>query len=172
MRAEIYPIDDVPCGRLAIMPRPRAGDWLAGEIESWKQSGVTCVVSLLEAAEVGELGLQQEPVLCDQAGLEFLQFPIPDRGVPRSVESLSPLVESLVHKLQGEGSVAIHCRIGVGRSALVAACVLVALGRPVESAWKSIQDARRQSVPDTPEQRAWVTTFSTKTASGHQSGSQ
>jgi hypothetical protein len=25
MRAEIYPIECVPCGRLAIMPRPRAG---------------------------------------------------------------------------------------------------------------------------------------------------
>jgi protein-tyrosine phosphatase len=162
MRAEIYPIEDVPCGRLAIMPRPRAGDWLAGEIESWKETGVNCVVSLLEAAEVSELGLQQEPILCEQAGLEFLQFPIPDRGVPRSAEVLSPLVESLLRQLRDGRSVAIHCRIGVGRSALVAACVLVALGRPVESAWKSIQDGRRLTVPDTPEQRAWVATFSTE----------
>ncbi len=168
MRAEIYPIDDVPCGRLAIMPRPRAGDWLASEIESWKETGVNCVVSLLEAAEVSELGLQQEPVLCEQAGLEFLQFPIPDRGVPRSVDDLSPLVEMLVRQLRDGRSVAIHCRIGVGRSALLAACILAALGQPVESAWKSIRDARRLSVPDTPPQRTWVTTFCMDAKEGRQ----
>jgi len=159
MRAEIYPIDGVPCGKLAIMPRPRAGDWLAGEIESWQQSGVNCVVSLLEPEEVAELGLQDEPQLCAKAGLEFLQFPIPDRGVPASGEDLSVLVESLVSQLRAGRGVAIHCRIGVGRSALVAACVLVALGRPIESGWQSIRDARGFSVPDTPEQRVWVTAF-------------
>jgi protein-tyrosine phosphatase len=164
MRAEIYPIADVPCGKLAIMPRPRAGDWLAGEIESWQQSGIDCVVSLLEPAEIAELGLQDERELCEKAGLEFVQFPIPDRGVPNSKEDLAPLVETLVRQLQKGRGVAIHCRIGVGRSALVAACVLVALGRPIESVWQSIQDARRFSVPDTPEQRAWVAAFTTESA--------
>jgi hypothetical protein len=42
---------------------------------------------------------------------------------------------------------------------LVAACVLASLGHTVESAWQSIQKARRMSVPDTPEQRLWVATF-------------
>lgn len=141
------------------MPRPRAGGWLAGEIDSWTQSGVDCIVSLLEPAEVSELDLQHEAELCQKAGVEFLQFPIPDRGVPQSGEELSALVESLVLRLREGRGVAIHCRIGVGRSAVVAACVLVALGRPIESAWQSIETARRMSVPDTPEQRAWVATF-------------
>jgi protein-tyrosine phosphatase len=155
----MYPIDKVPCGRLAIMPRPRAGDWLAGEIESWQRSGVSCVVSLLEPSEVAELELQHEPELCGKAGIEFLQFPIADRGVPHSGEEVFVLVASLVRQLQDGRGVAIHCRAGIGRSALVAACVLAALGQPIESAWQSIQDARRLTVPDTPEQRTWVTTF-------------
>ena len=159
MRSEIYPIGDVPCGKLAIMPRPRAGDWLAGEIESWQQSGFNCVVSLLEQAEIDELGLSDEQQLCETAGVEFLRFPIPDRGVPQSVEELATLVESLVVRLRQGSGVAIHCRIGVGRSALVAACVLAALGVPIESAWQSISAARGLSVPDTPEQRAWAKTF-------------
>jgi len=159
MRAEIYPIGGLPCGKLAIMPRPRAGEWLAGEIESLLESGVNCVVSLLESGEVSELGLQGEQHLCEQAGIEFLAFPIPDRGVPHDREGLRALVDSLAKRLREGRSVAIHCRIGVGRSALVAACVLAALGVSVESAWHSIQVARRQSVPDTPEQRAWVTTL-------------
>ncbi|HEY2249899.1 MAG TPA: hypothetical protein VGH74_02520 [Planctomycetaceae bacterium] len=159
MRAEIYQIGDVPCGKLAIMPRPRAGDWLAGEIESWRQSGIECVVSLLEPGEIDDLGLQDEREHCEKVGLHFLQFPIPDRGIPNSFEDLALLVESLVNKLREGRGVAIHCRIGVGRSALVAACILVALGRPIESAWQSIGEARGFSVPDTPDQRAWVASF-------------
>ena len=65
-----------------------------------------------------------------------------------------------VSHLRDDRSVAIHCRIGVGRSALVAACVLGALGQSLEAAWQSIQQARKTSVPDTPEQRSWVTSFS------------
>jgi protein-tyrosine phosphatase len=164
MKAEIYPIEIVPYGRLAIAPRPRAGDWLEGEVESWQNAGVNCVVSLLETSEVDDLALQQEPQLCRQSELEFLHFPIPDRDVPQSVEGFSSLVDLLVCRLRGGHSVVIHCRMGLGRSAVVAACVLAKLGLPVESAWKSIQGARRQSVPDTPEQRAWVTRYCTDVA--------
>ena len=163
MRAEIYPIEGVPTGRLAIMPRPRGGDWLADEIEAWQRCGINCVVSLLEPAEAIELDVQAEPELCKQAGLEYLAFPIADRGVPRSAEALSPLVDSLVGRLREGRSVAIHCRIGVGRSALVAACVLAALGQSVEAAWQAIEQARGLSVPDTPEQRAWVADFIERT---------
>jgi protein-tyrosine phosphatase len=156
MRAEIYPIAGVPAGRLAILPRPRAADWLEEEVASWQRSGLEVVVSLLEDAEVAELGLGQEAELCQRAGVRFLRFPIPDRGVPASLRALSELVGTLVAELRQERGVGIHCRIGVGRSALVASCVLAALGLPLESAWASIERARGLSVPDTPEQQAWV----------------
>jgi protein-tyrosine phosphatase len=165
MRAKIYPIAGAPGGRLAIMPRPRAGDWLPDEIASWRRSGLDVVVSLLEDAEVEELGLGDEASLCGQSGVAFIRFPVPDRGVPASRKDLSALVESLVEYLRQGRGVGIHCRIGVGRSALVAACVLAALGQSAESAWASIQRSRGLSVPDTPEQRAWVDAWLTD--SGH-----
>src|SRR5882757_9117489 len=100
MRAEIYQIADVPHGRLAIMPRPRAGDWLAGEIDSWRQSGMNLIVSLLEDSEIAELGLEQESDICAQVGLGFIHFPIPDRGVPASVADVSTMIQTLVQHLQ------------------------------------------------------------------------
>lgn len=57
VRAEMYPIADCPAGRLAIMPRPRAGDWLEDEAQSWRRQGLDVVVSLLEDNEVAELDL-------------------------------------------------------------------------------------------------------------------
>jgi hypothetical protein len=67
-------------GRLATMPRPRAGDWLADEITGWKTAGIDLVVSLLEPHEVAELGLHGEASLCEQHAIEFISFP----GVPPS----------------------------------------------------------------------------------------
>jgi protein-tyrosine phosphatase len=155
MKAEIYPIAGVPAGRLAIMPRPRAGDWLEDEVASWRGSGLDVIVSLLEDGEVAELGLQQEQELCEQAGLTFLRLPIPDRALPGSRQEVARLVEALVDRLRQGCGVGIHCRIGVGRSALIAACVLSARGMPLDAAWAAIAKARGLSVPDTAEQRAW-----------------
>lgn len=156
MRAEVYPIADVPHGRLAIMPRPRAGDWLEDEVASWKAAGLDVIVSLLQDSEVSELELHEEAAVCERAGLLFLRLPIPDRGLPTSHKEVTALVRKLLaHLFQGHG-VGIHCRIGVGRSALVAACVLADLEVPLDSAWASLQKARGMAVPDTPEQKAWV----------------
>lgn len=58
MLAQIYRLQAPKAGRLAIMPRPRAGGWLEDEIASWKESGVDVVVSLIERAEIIELGRQ------------------------------------------------------------------------------------------------------------------
>jgi protein-tyrosine phosphatase len=156
VRAEVFPIPDVPSGRLAIMPRPRAGDWLEDEIASWRNQGLNVIVSLLEDHEIIELGLDDETQVCERTGLRFLRFPVPDRGVPRSRQSVVDLVGVLTAELRSGRGVGIHCRIGVGRSALVAVCVLAALGVPVETAWASVQKARGMSVPDTLEQRAWA----------------
>lgn len=138
------------------MPRPRAGDWLEDEVASWRKSGLEVIVSLLEESEIVELGLQAEEKACTQAGMKFLSCATPDRGLPASQNTVSALVEELINELQQGRGVGIHCRIGVGRSALLAACVLHRLGCPLDEAWGSIARARGLSVPDTVEQREWV----------------
>jgi hypothetical protein len=75
-------------GRLAIMARPRADDWLEVDVTEWRTSGVDLVVSLLEREEVSELGLQREAKLCRACGIEFISFSIPDRGVPEIQQAL------------------------------------------------------------------------------------
>jgi protein-tyrosine phosphatase len=61
--------------------------------------------------------------------------------------------------LCGGKAVAIHCRQGVGRSALVAACVLASLGERPDGALERVARARGCPVPDTAEQREWVLRF-------------
>jgi hypothetical protein len=55
MPLELFWINAATKGQLGIMPRPRGGDWLDGEIQSLAEAGVKVVVSLLTADEVAEL---------------------------------------------------------------------------------------------------------------------
>ncbi len=159
MRPEVYWID-VPAGaRLAVMPRPRAGDWLDDEIAGWQAEGIDVIVSLLEAGEVRELDLQREASLCHDLEMEFIPFPIPDRGVPATTREATALAEAIVTRLNEGKAVALHCRAGIGRSSLIAACVLVLLGMAPGTAFDLIGKARGFKVPDTEGQRDWVEGF-------------
>src|SRR3954449_8644872 len=80
MRTELYWIEGPWPGRLAIMPRPRGGDWLEDEIQSWRRSGVDVVVSLLTREEIADLSLADEGELCRSNGIQFFSFAITDRG--------------------------------------------------------------------------------------------
>ena len=159
MRAEIFWIDGVRGGRLAVLPRPRGGDWLEDEVRSLRAAGVDVLVSLLTHDEVAELDLGDEAKCCAAAGIEFVSLPTEDRGVPDSAADTLALVRRLASLVaQGEG-MAIHCRQGVGRSALIAACVLITLGESPDRAWERVARARGCPVPDTAEQRQWVLSF-------------
>jgi hypothetical protein len=75
----------MPRGRLGVLPRPRGGDWLEDEIKSLKSMGVEVLVSLLTAEETAELDIDKETDFCAAANIDFICFPIADRGVPTSV---------------------------------------------------------------------------------------
>jgi protein tyrosine phosphatase (PTP) superfamily phosphohydrolase (DUF442 family) len=156
MPYQISWIDFPMAGRLAVIARPRAGDWLADEIRGWRSLGIDIVVSLLENEEAEELGLEGEAALCRQIDIEFIGFPIPDRGVPASRADATALARALARQLSDGRSVVVHCRAGIGRSSLVAAAALVSLGADPNLAFELIGQARGLRVPDTDAQREWL----------------
>jgi protein-tyrosine phosphatase len=149
------PLEDAP-GRLAITARPRGHDWLADEVVGWKRAGVSVVVSLLTPDEETELGLVEEAAECTAAGLQFLRLPVPDRGIPPNRPDFERVVSEVVAELNRGGTVAVHCRQGIGRSALVVLGVLKAMGIPTADAVARVTAARGVPVPETNEQVAWV----------------
>jgi len=148
------------------MPRPRAGEWLDDEITGWHTEGIDTVVSLLELAEASELGLEGEGELCREHGIEFISFPIVDRGSPASWRDARALAQSLELQLREGKAVAIHCRAGIGRSSLIAAGVLICSGLRADDALRLISLARGIEVPDTQAQREWVIAFGEAIATG------
>jgi len=146
--------------RLGIMARPRGYDWLPDDLRALKQSGVDVVVSALTTEEAEELGLFAEAEACAENGLLFVPFPIEDRSLPAHPSQFDVLVNQLLAHVRDGKSVVIHCRAGIGRSSLIAACVLIKMGASADRALQVIEHARGCLVPDTPEQRKWVEKYS------------
>lgn len=161
MSTEVYRIDGPWPGSLAISARPRGGDWLEDEVRGWREAGFDVIVSLLTPQEVEEMDLAQEARYCGQNNIDFVSFPIVDRSVPESRAAALKLVQQIEADLARGKSVNVHCRQGIGRSALIAAGLLIARGVPTEEALRRISNARHSPVPETSDQRNWIDSIAT-----------
>ena len=104
---------------------------------------VGCVVDCRAEACDDQIALQRH-------GLSFLHLPTPDKcaihpaAVRRAVAWVTRALDAGVRIL-------IHCEFGIGRSALLALCVLVERGLPPLEAMKLVKDVRPIASPS-PEQ--------------------
>lgn len=154
---KIYYIADTS---LATMARPRGGDWLWDDLVSLKTRGVELLVCLMDKDELYELELQEEAENCKKIGIEFIHFPIPDFGLPSDNIAVERLILQLKRAIEDNRKVVIHCRMGIGRSSMIAATTLVASGKfTTEMVFEAITKARGLRVPDTQQQIEWVRRF-------------
>ena len=156
MKADLFWIPGPWRGRLAIATRPRGGDWLDDEASAWRQADLDVIVSLLENEEAGQLDLLGERQAAEDHALRFFSFPIPDRGVPASLQEAVSLLGRITAQLNAGKNVAVHCRQGIGRSGLIAAGALIASGRSPDEAMQIVSSARGIAIPETTEQRRWT----------------
>lgn len=147
MATKLYWIAGPWPGKLAIAARPRGGDWLEGELQGWQNSGVNTVLSLFTSGEEQDLDLTAESRVAKREGLKFLSLPIPDRQVPSSPSEVAPVLDGLDAELASGKNAVIHCRQGVGRSGMMAACLLVMRGKDPASAVGELERARGTTFP-------------------------
>jgi protein-tyrosine phosphatase len=156
---EIYWIGDRQRSQLAIVARPRGGEWLRDDLASLKAGGIDVLVSFLQPYEETELGLQDEKRLAGEVGLEFITFPTPDRQVPPDLRGFRRFVEKLAQRVREGDRLGVHCRGCIGRSTVLLAAVMITLGMRAEDALRQIERARGLNVPDTAEQLEWILNY-------------
>ena len=155
----IYPIEAQMAGRLMIMTKP-SSEWLFEDIEALSSMGVGTIVSLLTYEEVHELGLGEEEAACHRRNIEFCHHSTPDRAVPETT-AMRKLATDLFLQIQAGRTVAIHCRAGIGRSGILACCILIHAGITADDAIEAVSLARGVPVPDTLEQRDFILAYAT-----------
>jgi ADP-ribosyl-[dinitrogen reductase] hydrolase len=128
------------------------------------QAGVTCFVDLTEPRELPSYEALLPFETPDGRRVEYLREPIVDHGVPADRETMQRAIAMLDNALAAGHVVYLHCRAGVGRSAMVAGCWLASRSARTSDALAELQRCWRQSarseqwneVPETAEQVAYV----------------
>jgi len=164
MISNIYWINDDKIGekKIGTMARPRGNDWLDDEIKGLKIRKVDCLVSLLEKSEECELGLQDEKEICKRWEIEFINFPIKDVNTPKNETDFILLAKELAKRINENKKVVIHCRMGIGRSSILAAATMINLGCKEKDIFEIISKYRRLKVPDTEDQKRWILSIGEK----------
>jgi ADP-ribosyl-[dinitrogen reductase] hydrolase len=121
--------------------------------------GAKALVSLLDDFEFARLHLRRLPELARAAGVTWYHIPqafavLPDSDFDRLWTPISLRLHEL---LRSGGKVAIHCRDGRNRSALVAARLLIELGSPPLDAINRVRAARPGTL-DTSEVETYLRT--------------
>lgn len=125
--------------------------------------GTDVLVALLRPYEYDLLGI---PALIPQAqrqGMTVRRFEIADRTVPHAAlsDTFDATIDELCDDLRAGSTVTVFCRGGLGRSGLVAACVLVRLGEKPAHAIARVRSARPGAV-ETREQERYVEAYAAR----------
>lgn len=86
-----------------------------------------------------------------------MRLPFPDTGVP-SLELATTAVQAVLDAATRGQNVVIHCKGGLGRTGLIAACALVATGISAAEAMVAVRNARQGAIENS-RQEAFVREF-------------
>jgi protein-tyrosine phosphatase len=155
----IYWVESSAPKSMAIVARPRGNGSLEDELLAMRREGIDVLVSLLTTAEQQDLGLSLEGETCEKVGIEYVNFPITDHGLPASLPEFGLLVKQLQKKLDGGKHVGAHCFACIGRSSVLMASLMCAQGISAHDAFMRLGAARGFPVPETLQQMKWVEQF-------------
>lgn len=146
-------------------PDAMFGSWdrdLRKDLETLRERyRVNTLVSLIEEKEMRALGIENLAAVCMEFGIVVLRSPIRDYSVPSEPESFFRLVAKIAARLQEGRRIALHCKGGLGRSGLAAACAAVAFSEGLIGGDEAIRLARRarDGAVETSEQEAFVRSY-------------
>ncbi|RMF82970.1 MAG: phosphatase [Nitrospirae bacterium] len=124
---------------LTALPSPR---WPVEVVcRRWQAAGVERVLCLVPWEEL-DAGSPAYAAAAREArlGCTWIHFPVDDFGVPEEEAVLGLARDTAAALRRGEG-VLVHCHAGIGRTGMVATCILLALGLDPDEALRRVRAA-------------------------------
>ena len=135
---------------------------LADDVAEAQSVGIERVACLVPRAEIGWRSPDYfQAVIGGNLPWDLDSLPIVDGGVPEH-EELVEFIDRLAAYVNSGQTVLLHCAGGIGRTGMVAICLLVRLGSTAEFGKAAVIQAG--SCPETPQQEALIAWYVTTRA--------
>lgn len=147
-----HPFDILPLAngaKLIFTPCPGTKEAsLVDSVATLKQAGANMVLTTMFDAEMQENNAQDLPSICKENGITWLQLPISDDAAPDAQfetnwQAYLPQILSLINS---QGTIAVHCKGGSGRTGLVIGLILLATGMPAGEVIEKVQTMRPKAL--------------------------
>ena len=124
------------------------GSTLSDSISTLNDAGTHMLVTLMFDEEMEENNAQSLPVACEKQGIEWVQLPILDDAAPsQAFESQwNAHKANILNVINNQGTIAVHCKGGSGRTGLVIGIILLAYGWSGEKVIEEVQKIRPKSL--------------------------
>lgn len=130
-----------------------------GDMQTLAAEGVNVLAPLIEDFEFDMLGMDGYHAAAELNNLHVKPFAIPDQHAPPRRRDFAGFVDELMTDLLDGRSVVVHCRGGLGRAGLAAACLLVQGGMAAQEAIALVRRTRDPKAIETREQEQFVHDF-------------
>jgi protein-tyrosine phosphatase len=152
-------------GRLLLHSMPGRFETLERVWQQVRSDAVGAIVCLTEQFEIRLKSSQYAQALeAETVPCAVLPFEIREGGVPEDRDAFWLLAEDVANRLQSGEAVLIHCAGGVGRTAMLAVSVLLALGEPRIAAESAV--SRAGSIVETMAQIEMLSWCATRVVTG------
>lgn len=130
-----------------------------GDMQTLAVSGVDVLAPLIEDFEFDMLGMDGYHAAAELNNLEVKTFAIPDQHAPGKRADFAAFIDELMTDLLDGRGVVVHCRGGLGRAGLAAACLLIQGGMPADEAVALVRRTRSPHAIETREQVQFIHDF-------------
>jgi protein-tyrosine phosphatase len=129
-------------GKLLLHSMPGRFEAIDRAWQQVKSEAVGVIVCLTEQHEIRlKSSAYAEALEGGNVPCSVLPFEIPEGGVPEDRDGFWALATDVAHRLQSGEVMLIHCAGGLGRTAMLAIAVLLALGEPMKEAESAVSRA-------------------------------
>ena len=121
---------------------------LTESVKQLKDAGAQAIITLMFDQELKKNDADMIPNECETQGINWFQLPIIDDDVPSEdfTKAYKLHLGDILSILRTQGTVAVHCKGGTGRTGLVIAILMYELGYDKAEIIKQVQQVRPKSL--------------------------